>query len=208
MFWCDQQYEKLKVEQNVYNENWSVAFKAVFTIETMHMSVCDSAMTRGQFYKIWCFRCDQQCEKLKVEQNVYNEIATSHSRQCFQIDCFVCFFQPSATTVLILPRIQRHRILSSCFKGCHLLLYVHFLRFLFICQSFFVISVHFPFFPVLSCSFIFCRFRPSAKAVSTVGPMAIRTLHANDLISNAKSWRLNRRCTTKLERRIERSFPD
>ena len=165
--------------------NWSGAFKAVFTIETVHMSVCD-----------------QQCEKLEVEQNVYNEIGASYLRQCFEINSFGCFFRPSATTVLALPRIQRHIILFRCFKGCYLFLYVQFLRFLWICQSFFVISLFFPFFPVLSCSFISRRFRPSAKAVSTIGRKAIETIHANDAISNAKIWRLNRMCATKKKRRI------
>ena len=55
---------------------------------------------------------------------------------------------------------------------------------------------------IRSCSFISCRSRPSAKAVSTVGQKTIETLHANGAISNAKSWRLTSMCTTKLERRI------
>ena len=38
-----------------------------------------------------CEWIDQQCEKLKVEQNVYNEFGASHLRQSFQIVIFSLF---------------------------------------------------------------------------------------------------------------------
>ena len=39
---------------------------------------------------------DQQCEKLEVGPNTYNEIGAAHLRQLFQINSFRCFFRPSA----------------------------------------------------------------------------------------------------------------
>ena len=42
-----------------------------------------------------CEWCDQQCEKLKVERKVYNEIGAAHLRQSFQVNHFRCLFRPS-----------------------------------------------------------------------------------------------------------------